>query len=337
LAAVLVRRTLLEPEHVEFGKSVRVFIDREIRPHFDRWEADGIVDSGLYAKAGDAGLMGLKAPIEFGGGGAEDMRFEAVMLEELAGSGVMNGGQGIVNHQLVVGYITQLGTPEQKRHWLPGLAAGTTLGGIAMTEPGTGSDLNAITTKAVREGDAYVLSGSKMFISSGMLGQLYIVVARTGSTDSRRNELTLLVVEDGMEGFSRGRNLKKIGQWSADTGELHFDGVRVPIDNVLGEVGQGFSHLMTNLPAERLSIAISSLAHAEAAFGWTLEYVKSRRVFGKPVGMFQNSRFMMATMRTELDIARVFVDRQIEASNSDELSAGRRPSRCRARCASWPS
>jgi alkylation response protein AidB-like acyl-CoA dehydrogenase len=316
-----VERNLLGPEHILLQETVREFVLREIAPHFEKWEADGAVGKGLYRAAGAAGLMGVAIPQDLGGGGCQDFRYDAVIQEELARSGMLSACQGIINHQVAVQYMLRLADASQRARWLPGMASGTLLGTVAMTEPGAGSDLGAITTRAVREGDHYVLRGAKMFISSAILSDLVIVACRTGAQDDRHHNLTMLVVEDGMPGFRRGRNLRKIGQHAADTGELFFDDVAVPAANRLGAEGQGFRNLVTSLPGERLSIAVVAVAVAQAAFDWTLAYATQRHAFGQPVASFQNSRFALATMRTELDIAQVFVDRQVEAINDGRLTA----------------
>ena len=314
------RRTVYESEHDLFRESVRSFIAQEVAPHFDKWESAGAVDKDLYRKAGAAGLMGMFVPEPYGGGGSSDFRYETVLQEEFGASGMLNAGQGLINHQVALAYFLRFADAEQQARWFPGIAAGDLLATVAMTEPGTGSDLGAITTRAVRDGDHYVLDGAKVFISSGVLSDLVVVVCRIGDPGTSHRNLSLLVVEEGMVGFERGRNLSKVGQHAADTGELFFDEVRVPAGNLLGEEGRGFFHLMANLPGERLGIAVVAVAHAQAAFDWTLAYAKERRAFGQPIGSFQHNRFALATMRTELDIAQVFVDRQIEAFNAGELS-----------------
>ncbi|HMG40250.1 MAG TPA: acyl-CoA dehydrogenase family protein [Acidimicrobiales bacterium] len=315
------RRTLYDEAHELFRKTVRTLIEREVAPHFGDWERAGIVDRALYRHAGAAGLLGLTIPEEFGGGGSADFRFEAVIQEEFGASGMLNAGQGILNHNVAVAYLRSVADEQQRARWFPGLASGELLATVAMTEPGTGSDLNAIATRAIRDADTYVLSGAKTFISSAHSSDLVVVACKTGDSGDRGRALSLLVVESGTPGFRRGRNLDKVGQHAADTGELFFDDVAVPAANLLGEENQGFRYLVENLPSERLGIAVVALAHAEAAFGWTLEYCKERHAFGSPIGSFQNSRFALATMRTELDVGSAFVDRQIEALNRGELSA----------------
>jgi len=315
------RRTVYEPEHEQFREVVREFLAREVAPHAQTWEKAGIVDRYVYQSAGKHGVIGFNVPEEFGGGGVDDFRFNAVVAEELAKAGP--GTPALTLHSdIVAPYLTSLSTQEQKQRWLPGFAAGELIGAIAMSEPGAGSDLAGIRTRAEADGDTWVLSGAKTFISSGINSDLVIVVARTSASPTRGHRaFSLLVVERGMPGFTRGRNLDKVGLKSQDTAELFFDQVRVPAANVLGEVGRGFYHLMHNLPAERMSIAVSAVAGARAIFTGTLEYAKNRTAFGQPIGSFQHNRFVLAELDTELDIAQVFVDRCLEAVVAGELSA----------------
>ncbi|WP_124713880.1 acyl-CoA dehydrogenase family protein [Mycolicibacterium nivoides] len=315
------KRTIFDDEHEMFRDSTRTFIGRELTKNFEQWEHAGIIDKAVFTKAGAAGILGVAVPEQFGGGGLSDFRFNAIFLEEVCRAGVMNAGLGISNHaDVVVPYFIKYGTPEQQQRWLPGLASGELVGAIAMTEPNTGSDLAAISSSAVRDGDSYVLTGNKVFISNGINADIVIVVCRTGFEGPAQRNLSLLVVEADRAGFSRGRNLDKVGQHSADTAELFFDNVVLPADNLLGEEGRGFYQLMTMLPQERLSIAVMALAHARAAFDETLAYCKTRHAFGQPIGSFQNSRFQLATMRTELDVAQAFVDAQLTAHLTGELT-----------------
>ena len=315
------RRTVYEPEHEQFREVLREFLAREVAPHAQAWEKAGIVDREVYRAAGKHGLIGFNVPEEFGGGGVADFRFNAVVSEELAKAGP--GTPAFTLHNDVVApYFTSLATPEQQHRWLPGFAAGDLIGAIAMTEPGTGSDLAGVRTHAVPYGGTWILSGAKTFISSGINSDLVIVVTRTDPDPAAGHRaLSLLVVERGMPGFTRGRNLDKIGLKSQDTAELFFDEVPVPAANVLGTVGRGFYHLMHNLPAERMSIAINAVAGARAIFDETLAYAKNRTAFGQPIGSFQHNRFVLAELDTELDIAQVFVDRCLEAIVAGELSA----------------
>jgi len=315
------RRTLFDDTHELFREGVRLFIEREVVPHFAAWEREGIVDRELFLKAGGAGLLGMAVPEEYGGGGNPDFRFNMVRIEELCRAGVLNAGQGLGLHtDICIPYYLKRANAEQKERWLPGLCSGERIGAIAMTEPGTGSDLGAVSTRAVRDGDFFVLNGAKMFISNGILCDLVIVVCRTGDADAGNRGLSLLVVERGMEGFSRGRNLDKVGLASQDTAELFFQDVRVPVANLLGEENLGFRYLMDGLAQERLQMAVGAVAHAEAVFAETLEYTKGRFAFGQPIASFQNSRFALATMRTEIDVAQAFIDSQVQAHIVGELS-----------------
>lgn len=302
----MANRTIFSADHLAFTELVRAFIDKEIAPHHDRWEADGIVDRGLWRAAGAAGLLGFSVDERYGGGGVTDRRFSAVLTEELARAGASGPAFGL--HNDIIGpYLTDLTNDEQKQRWLPGFCSGDIITAIAMSEPGAGSDLQGITTTAVRDGDTYVLNGQKTFISNGILADLVVVVARTDPGAGHRG-ISLLVVERGMDGFERGRNLDKIGQKAQDTAELFFADVRVPAANLLGVEGQGFAYLMRNLPFERLSIAVAALAGAETVFEQTLAYCKQREAFGRPIGSFQHNRFVLAELATELRLGRVFVD-----------------------------
>ncbi|MEX1037446.1 MAG: acyl-CoA dehydrogenase family protein [Acidimicrobiia bacterium] len=313
-------RRLFESDHELFRESVREFVAREVTPNVDRWEAAGIVDKEMFRKAGQAGLLGMAISEEFGGGGIDDFRFNTVIVEELGRGQAFASGMCITLHNDVcLPYFLRLCDDEQKQRWLPGLASGDLMSAIAMTEPGAGSDLAGISTTALRDGEHYVVNGSKTFITNGINSDVVITAVKTDPAMDHAG-MSLLVIEEGMEGFTRGRNLEKIGLHAQDTAELFFDDVYVPVANLLGEEGRGFIHLVENLPQERLSLAVGSLAHAEAAFGWTLDYVQERKAFGRPVGSFQTIRHSMAEMRTELDIARVYLDRLILEHNEGELS-----------------
>ena len=315
------RRTIFTDEHEMFRAAFRQFVDQEIVPHHLRWEADGIVPRELFTTAGAAGFLGTDVPEAYGGGGVEDFRYNLIIGEEVQRSGTGGAGLGITLHNdICLPYFLSLGTDEQKDRWLSGIVAGDLITAIAMTEPGIGSDLASMGTTARRDGDNYVVNGSKTFITNGINADLVITAVKTDPSQ-RHKGMSLVVLERGMAGFERGRNLDKVGLHSQDTAELFFTDVQVPVANLLGTEGQGFVHLVRNLPQERLSIAAAAVAAAEAALGWTLEYVKDRTAFGQPVGSFQNSRFKLAEMRTEIDIARVFVDRCVEALNVDELTA----------------
>jgi alkylation response protein AidB-like acyl-CoA dehydrogenase len=313
------KRLVFEAEHEQLRETTREYIERELVPNAEKWERERIVDRGAFVAAGKYGLIGFNLPEEFGGGGSDDFRFNAVIDEELARYGGPQPSLSLQND--VVGpYFKRLSNEEQKRRWLPGIAGGETIIAIAMTEPGAGSDLAGIRTSAVRDGDDWIVNGAKTFISSGINCDLVIVVART-DPDAGHKGFTLLVVERGMEGFTRGRKLDKMGLHAQDTSELNFDNVRVPSSNVLGEEGRGFYHLMHNLPSERLSIAISAIAGARETWRQTLQYAKDRTAFGQPIGSFQHNRFLLAEMDTELDVSERYLDRCLQAVVDGELTA----------------
>jgi alkylation response protein AidB-like acyl-CoA dehydrogenase len=315
------RRDLFEADHELFRSTAREFVEREVTPNVAKWEAEGRVDKEMFRKAGRAGLLGMAIPEEHGGGGVSDFRFNVVIGEELMRGDAMASGMCITLHNDVcLPYFIHLCNEEQARRGMPRLVSGDLMSAIAMTEPGAGSDLAGIKTTAIRDGDVYVVNGSKTFITNGINSDLVITVVKT-DPDERHSGMSLLVIEEGMAGFTRGRNLEKIGLHAQDTAELFFDDVRVPVANRLGEEGLGFVYLMENLPQERLSLATGSVAHAEAVFEWALAYVREREAFGQPIGTFQTVKHLMAEMRTELDIARTYVDRQIHALNDGELSA----------------
>ncbi len=313
------RREILEPEHESFRQTVRSFIEKEVTPYHDQWEKDGVVDRSVWTKAGELGLLCFDVEEQYGGAGVEDFRYNMVMAEELTRAGV-NGPGFLVHTDIIVPYISSLGTEEQKQRWLPGLVSGELISAIAMTEPGAGSDLQGIRTHAVDKGDHYVLNGSKTFISNGILADLVIVVAKT-DPEAGHKGVSLLVVERGMDGFERGRNLDKMGLKAQDTAELFFDNVVVPKENLLGEEGSGFISLMVNLPQERLSIAMIAAAACESILELSLDYAKEREAFGKPIGKFQHNRFLIAEMATEAHIARVFVDDCVRKHNAGQLDA----------------
>lgn len=313
------QRTIFESEHELFRESVKHFMEKEILPHVDRWEREGKVDKEMFRRAGQAGLLGMAIPLEHGGGGVEDFRYNAVIAEVFTGGGAGSSSMCITLHNdICVPYFVAYCNEEQRDRWLPGLANGDLMTAIAMTEPGTGSDLAGIATTAKLEGDTYIVNGSKTFITNGINADLVIIVART--SDDPHAGLTLLVIEEGMEGFERGRNLDKIGLHAQDTAELFFNDVAVPVANRLGEEGMGFFQLVSNLPQERLSIALGAVAGAEAALQLTLEYAKERKAFGRPIGRFQHNRFRLAEAKTEVDIGRVFVDRLLQEHIEGNLS-----------------
>ncbi|MEU6696974.1 acyl-CoA dehydrogenase family protein [Pseudonocardia sp. NPDC046786] len=312
-------REIFDDEHDAFRDLCRTFIAKEITPHHERWEDEGQVDRSIWTAAGAAGLLGMAVPEEYGGGGVDDFRYNAVLDEEIVAAGTSGVGYPLHN-DVVAPYLLRLCTEEQKQRWLPGFCSGELITAIAMTEPGTGSDLQGIATSAKQDADGdWILNGSKTFITNGILADLVIVVAKT-DPDAKHLGFTLFVVERGMPGFERGRRLKKVGMKAQDTAELSFTDVRVPDANRLGEAGQGFVYLMQNLAQERLSIAVASVAGAEAALRLTLEYTKERKAFGRPVANFQNTRFELAEMDTEVSIARVFVDRCLREHVTSELS-----------------
>jgi alkylation response protein AidB-like acyl-CoA dehydrogenase len=315
------RRELFEPEHDMFRDSFRRFLEKEIVPRAEEFERDGIMDRAVFARAGAAGFLAMEAPEEYGGGGVKDFRYNTVIIEEVAETAIGGSGLGITLHNdICLPYILHQANEEQKRRWLPGICSGELITAIAMTEPGIGSDLASMSTTAIRDGDVYVVNGSKTFITNGINADLVITAVKTDPTQKHKG-MSLLVIERGMEGFERGRNLEKIGLHSQDTAELFFTDVRVPVENLLGAEGEGFRHLVTNLPQERLSIAVAGLATARAAYRWTLEYVKERKAFGQPVAAFQNTRFKLAEMATEIAVAEAFVDKAILAHNAGQLSA----------------
>src|SRR6478672_7945805 len=315
------KRELFDDEHEQFRTSVRRWLDKEVVPHHLEWDEAGIVPRSMFLDAGALGFLGTSIPEEFGGGGVDDFRYNLVINEEVQATGVGAAGLGLTLHNdICLPYFLRYCSDEQRNRWLPGIASGELITAIAMTEPGMGSDLASMATTAMRDGDHYVVNGSKTFITNGINADLVITAVKTDPAERHRG-MSLLVLERGMDGFERGRNLDKIGQHSQDTAELFFTDVQVPVDNLLGTEGRGFTHLVHNLPQERLSIAAAGVAAAEAALGWTLTYCRERQAFGQPVGSFQNSRFELATMRTEIDIARVFIDRCVEALVDGELTA----------------
>jgi alkylation response protein AidB-like acyl-CoA dehydrogenase len=311
-------RGIFDDEHEAFRDLARTFIAKEISPHHDRWEHEGQVDRELWRTAGKAGLLGTDVPEEYGGGGVDDFRYNVVLSEELVGAGASGVGFQLHN-DVVAPYLLRLANEEQKQRWLPGFCTGDIVTAIAMTEPGTGSDLQGIRTSARRDGDEWILNGSKTFITNGILADLVIVVART-DPDAGSRGFSLLVVERDMPGFERGRRLEKVGTKAQDTAELSFTDVRVPAANVLGAPGTGLVSLMQNLPQERLSIGVASTAGAIRALDLTLAYTKERTAFGKPIGDFQNTRFELAEMATEVDVTRAFVDRCITEHLAGKLS-----------------
>ena len=311
------RPSILEQEHEDFRAVARAFFDKEVVPHHAAWEEAGIVDREVWRRAGERGLLCFDVDEAYGGPGIKDFRYNMVLAEEAAKAGA--SGPGFAVHtDIIVPYISALGTEEQKQRWLPGCVSGDLVTAIAMTEPGAGSDLQGIRTTAVDAGDHYVLNGSKTFISNGILSDLVVVVCRT-DPDAGHQGISLLVVERGMEGFERGRNLAKMGLHAQDTAELSFTDVRVPKANLLGAEGTGFVSLMENLPQERVSIGCIAVAAIEHVLDLCLAYAKEREAFGKPIGKFQHNRFVLAEMATEAHIARVFINDCVLRLNAGEV------------------
>lgn len=311
------RRTIFEPEHESLRATARRFFERECLPQREKWAEQGHVDRSAWTRAGELGLLGFDVPEQYGGPGVSDWRYNAVVAEEAARC---NTGLGLVlQNDVVAPYLLSLGTEKQKKRWLPGLVSGEIITAIAMSEPGAGSDLASVATAARRDGDVYVLNGSKTFITSGILADLILVVCKTDPSAGHKG-FSILVVEDGMPGFSRGKKLDKIGNRGSDTAELFFSDVRVPAENLLGEEGQGFYYLMRNLAQERLGIAVNAAAAAERAYEITLEYAKTREVYGKPMGTLQANRFSLVEIDTKLKVTRAFVDNCIAASVNGDLA-----------------
>ncbi|MAT05339.1 MAG: acyl-CoA dehydrogenase [Acidimicrobiaceae bacterium] len=314
-------RALFDDEHEAFRESFTTWIDAEVVPEYMEWEEAGIAPRSMYTSAGKYGFLGMQIPEQYGGGGSDDFRFNQVIAEEFAAKGIGGAGLGLTLHNdITTPYFIEFTNDEQRQRWLPGIASGDLITAIAMTEPGTGSDLAGVATTAVRDGDEYVVNGSKTFITNGINADVVIVAAKTDPTQ-RHAGMSLLVVERGMDGFERGRNLDKIGMHSNDTAELFFTDVRVPAANLLGEEGGGFRYLTNNLAQERLSIAITGIAAARAALGWALDYVQERQAFGARIADFQNTKFVLAEVATEIDIVQAFVDQCVLAHNRRELSA----------------
>ncbi|UAK39490.1 acyl-CoA dehydrogenase family protein [Gordonia bronchialis] len=309
-------------EHKHFRESVAKFVADQITPNHENWEEQGLWDRSLFTEAGKNGLLGFPVPEEFGGPGVDDFRYNAIVIEETARTGAAAEAIAFsLQNDVVLPYLVEMTDDEQKARWLPGVVAGETVLAIAMTEPGAGSDLTGIRTTAVRDGDHYLVNGSKTFISNGRNGDLFVVAART--SPEKHKGLTLLVVEADTPGFARVRNLDKIGLHAQDTSELAFTDMRVPVANRLGDEGQGFYQLVGNLPQERLSLAIGAVAAAEGTFARTMEYVRERTAFGSPISSFQNTQFVLAELATELDIARTFLDDCIAEHVDGRLTAAR--------------
>jgi alkylation response protein AidB-like acyl-CoA dehydrogenase len=312
---------LFEEEHELFRQSFRTFVNKEMVPHNAGWEQAGVVPPELFAAAGSHGFLGMAIPTEYGGGGVEDFRYNLILTEELQRAGLNAAGLGLTLHNdICLPYFLRYCDQQQKQRWLPGIAAGTLITAIAMTEPGIGSDLASMTTTALADGDHYLVNGSKTFITNGINADLVITAVKTDPSQRHRG-MSLLVVERGMAGFERGRNLEKIGLHAQDTAELFFSDVAVPMSNRLGGEGQGFTYLVSNLPQERLSIAAAGVAAARRALEWTVEYCQERQAFGQRIGSFQNSRFVLAQIKSEVEIGQAFIDQCVVALNAGELTA----------------
>jgi alkylation response protein AidB-like acyl-CoA dehydrogenase len=315
-----VDRKHFSDEHLAFAEASRAFLDKVVVPHYVQWERDGLTPRDVFAEAGRGGFLGMAIPEQFGGGGVEDFRFNQALDEQIALAGVTGAGLGITLHNdTCLPYFLTYANDEQKQRWLPGIASGELITAVAMTEPGAGSDLSGIRTSAKRDGDGYVVNGAKTFITNGINADLVITAVRTG--EDRHHGLSLLIIERGQPGFERGRNLEKVGLHSQDTAELSFTDVRVPVENLLGVENEGFQQLTRKLPQERMSIAVAGVAEAQAAFGETLRYVQERKAFGQPIGSFQNTKFVLAEIATELDVAQAFIDRCVDRLNAGELDA----------------
>jgi len=314
----LIERSLFREEHNIFRESVRRFVEREIVPFHAQWEEDGIVPRSLWLKAGAEGLLCCTVPEEYGGLGL-DYLFDVVVFEELWRAGA--SGPGFLIHtDLVATYILSFGTETQKRHWLPKMVSGEAIGSLGMTEPHAGSDLKAIRTKATRDGDDFVISGQKVFISNGQMCDILVLATKTDSTAGAHG-VTLFLVEGNREGFVRGRNLTKLGLKAQDTSELFFDNVRVPATNMLGTEGDGFKLMMTKLPQERLAQAIRSATVTETVIEWTVAYTAERKAFGQTIADFQNTQFVLADLKTRATVARVYTDKCIELFMQGKLDS----------------
>lgn len=312
------KRLIFNEDHELFRDSVRKFMQAEVEPHVERWREAGICDKDAFLKAGEQGLLCMILDEEYGGLGIKDFRFEQIVIEETMRHGDLSLFLSL-HSRLVTPYIDRLGSEPLKQRLLPKCISGETILGIAMTESGAGSDLAGMKSRAVQDGEDWILNGSKTYISNGINGGAFVVAART--VPDKPHGISLFVVEEGMDGFSRGRNLKKMGLKAQDTAELFFENVRIPAENVLGEPHKGFYSLMQHLAEERLISAAQAVGHAQIAFDVTMDYILERKAFGKPIAAFQNSRFIMADMRTWLDVTQTFIDQCVMLHNEGELSA----------------
>jgi acyl-CoA dehydrogenase len=313
-----VRRTLFTEEHEAFRKVVRSFYEKEAVPRYDQWEADGHPPRDFWRKAGELGLLGVQVPEEHGGGGESTFLYNVVLTEEAQRAGLALGGLR-VHTDICMPYFLELANAEQQARWLPRLVSGEAVSALAMSEPGAGSDVKSLTTRAVRDGDCYVVNGAKTFISNGLVADLVILAVKT-DPEAGRKGISLLVVEADTPGFSRGRKLEKIGLKSQDLAELSFTDMRVPVANLLGAEGDGFAHLTRNLAQERLSIAVNSQAAAAQAIVTTIDYVKDRKAFGTTVASFQNTKFELAACATDVEAGQALLDRALEAHEIGDLS-----------------
>lgn len=312
------RRNIFEQVHDDFRKTARAFFERECAPYAEQWERDGKVSRQAWRAAGEHGLIGWALPEKYGGLGITDYRFNQIVSEEFFGSGSVGIGLGVAN-DILVPYLVDLTTDDQKDRWLPKFISGEFIGSMAMSEPAAGSDLAGIKTTARDEGGHWVVNGQKTFISNGLLSTLVLTAVKTDPAAGRKG-ISLLMIEDGMEGFTRGRKLDKIGQHSADTAELFFDNVRVPKENLVGDLNRGFYHLVSHLATERLGIACYALPMARRALELTKTYAAERTAFGQPIGKFQVNRHFIAEMQTKLDAAQTYLDQCVLAANDGELS-----------------
>lgn len=314
------KRGFYGPDHEAYRETVREFLAREVAPYAAQWDADRLIDKSIYKKAAEIGLYALRVPEQYGGAGETDYRFRMVVCEEIAKINALSFGLTLgLQDDLVLAYLSDLTNDEQKARWLPGFVSGELIGALAMTEPGAGSDLQAISTSAVRDGDHYVINGQKTFISSGITADFVVLAVRT-DPDAGSRGFSLIVVEAGAPGFERGRKLDKIGLPGQDTAELYFTDCRVPVANLLGEEGRGLQYLMSHLPQERLGISAMAIATARAIFDMTVAYTSERTAFGRSIADFQNTRFELATMETEIDVAEAYVDKSVLAFNAGELT-----------------
>lgn len=313
------KRDIYDEDHEAFRGSVREFLERSVIPHVEEHAEAKAIPRDFWIEAGKQGFLGLEIPEEHGGAGAGDYRFNAVIAEELSKVNAALGSCWGIHADITAPYLVELGTEEQKQRWLPGVASGEILLAIGMTEPSGGSDLAALKTTAVRDGDDWVINGSKTFITNGYSADLVITAVRT-SPEKKARGITLFAIPATAQGFSRGRKLDKVGQPESDTAELFFENVRLSDDHIVGELDMGFIHMMQKLPQERLGCAISNLAHAKQIFDETVAYTKERTAFGAPIGTFQHNKFLMADIDTQLDVSQAFIDRCVEMHDKGELT-----------------